>query len=198
MAAVDESVARAMARWPDVPSVFGWLSLDRRGRWLLKGERIDNRSVWAFIGRNYAADDRGRWYFQNGPQRVFVALEATPWVLRLHADGCLTTHTGADARKVHAAFMDEQGNVVLDTTLGAGLLDDRDLDVFSDHLRDGGGEKMSEDLLIEAVEHLFAAVPVDIQVVLHGACVPLRFIAQGEVPARLGFVRDPQPDDKDP
>jgi hypothetical protein len=28
---MDEMVKRGMARWPDVPDVYGWLSLDRRG-----------------------------------------------------------------------------------------------------------------------------------------------------------------------
>ncbi|HMN64893.1 MAG TPA: DUF2946 family protein, partial [Burkholderiaceae bacterium] len=32
---MDEQVLHAMARWPDVPAVWGWLRLDRRGRWLL-------------------------------------------------------------------------------------------------------------------------------------------------------------------
>ena len=77
---MDEQVMRAMARWPHVPAVYGWLSLDRRGRWLIRGETISNRAALAFIGRNYAADERGRWYFQNGPQRVFVTLDYTPVV----------------------------------------------------------------------------------------------------------------------
>ena len=34
---MDETVIRAMAKWPDVPAVWGWLSLDRRGVWKLKG-----------------------------------------------------------------------------------------------------------------------------------------------------------------
>jgi len=193
MAAVDESVARAMARWPDVPAVFGWLGLDRRGRWLLKGERIENQAIGAFIGRNYVADDFGRWFFQNGPQRVFVALDATPWVLRLRDDGSLITHTGADASPAHAAFMDEHGDVVVGTAVGAGLLDDRDLDAFSARLRDGDGEPMAEDALIAALDDMCAVVPVELQVALGDAFVPLRFLARSDVPARLRFMRDPQP-----
>ena len=37
---MDEDVLRAMTRWPDVPAVYGWLSLDRRGRWLIRGETL--------------------------------------------------------------------------------------------------------------------------------------------------------------
>ena len=94
---MDEIVVRAMQKWPNVPNVFGWLKLDRRGHWLVKSrtggdartvfERISNAAVVEFIGRNYQADDKGRWFFQNGPQRVFVTLEYTPLVYRLRADG---------------------------------------------------------------------------------------------------------------
>src|SRR5437762_13798517 len=79
---MDEIVLRSMLKWPDVPAVYGWLSLDRRGNWMIKTvagrfERIAHAAVREFIGRNYASDPEGRWYFQNGPQRVFVALDYT-------------------------------------------------------------------------------------------------------------------------
>ena len=77
---MDPIVIQAMAKWPNVPNVYGWLTLDRRGNWLIKGDRISNPGVVAFIGRNYGADEQGRWYFQNGPQRVFVTLEYAPYV----------------------------------------------------------------------------------------------------------------------
>ncbi len=80
---MDEIVLRGMAKWPNVPAVYGWLSLDRRGQWLIKGERISNALVTEFIGRNFTRDERGCWYFQNGPQRVFVDLDYTPRVYRV-------------------------------------------------------------------------------------------------------------------
>src|SRR2546421_1903149 len=90
---MDEIVARSMAKWPNVPAVFGWLSLDRRGNWLIKGERIANHALREFISRNYEADDTGRWYFQNGPQRVYVALAYTPLIV--HYEGnALRDHCG--------------------------------------------------------------------------------------------------------
>ena len=63
---MDEIVARSLAKWPNVPAVYGCQELDRRGNWLIKGERIGNAALREFIGRNYEADERGRWYFQNG------------------------------------------------------------------------------------------------------------------------------------
>src|SRR5690242_19523336 len=75
---VDESVARSIVKWPNVPAVFGWLELDRRGNWRIKGEKIANAALREFIGRNYERDERGRWFFQNGPQRVYVRLACAP------------------------------------------------------------------------------------------------------------------------
>jgi len=77
---MDDTVRRALERWPGVPAVYGWLALDRRGEWRLRNpasgafERIGNAALRAFIARNYAADARGAWYFQNGPQRVYARL----------------------------------------------------------------------------------------------------------------------------
>ncbi len=80
---MDADVIAAMAKWPNVPAVFGWLQLTARGEWRIRGERIANPAIRAFIGRNYAVDSNGRWYFQNGPQRVFASLALTPWVYRV-------------------------------------------------------------------------------------------------------------------
>ena len=42
---MDRSVIRTMARWPNVPAVYGWMSLDRRGRWCLQGEPVVHRTL---------------------------------------------------------------------------------------------------------------------------------------------------------
>jgi hypothetical protein len=133
---MDEAVSRGMARWPDVPAVYGWLALDRRGNWLLReGEngafgRIGNAALRDFIGRNYAADARGCWYFQNGPQRVYVRLAYTPLVVR-HDGAALVDHCG---RPVQAAafFADDEGSLLVLGPRGIGVLDDRDLTRFAD------------------------------------------------------------------
>jgi len=127
---MDPAVLDAMARWPRVPAVYGWLVLDRRGNWRLRESeggragRIGNAALRAFIGRNYASDERGCWYFQNGPQRVFVELAYTPWVL--HYEGAvLVDQCGAPA-SAGEAYVDDEGSVLLRTPRGAALLDDRD------------------------------------------------------------------------
>lgn len=141
---MDELVLQAMARWPDVPAVFGWLRLDRRGRWMLvdrgmpgfdervhgMGSQITSPQIIEFIGRNYAHDDRGRWFWQNGPQRVFVDTELAPWVLRVLESGAsarLITHTGAPVDRIECAWRTPEGDLILLTDLGPGAVHDLDL-----------------------------------------------------------------------
>ncbi len=35
---MEDWVYRALEKWPNVPHLYGWLRLDRRGRWLIRGE----------------------------------------------------------------------------------------------------------------------------------------------------------------
>jgi hypothetical protein len=132
---MDSIVKAAMLKWPAVPHCFGWLALDARGDWYLrdaqvqaagpfprsKGSRIEHAGLRDFIQRNYEADERGRWYFQNGPQRVYVALEAAPWVWRLGTDGSIATHTGLLAR-YRSAWQDELDRLFLQCDVGFGLV----------------------------------------------------------------------------
>ena len=133
---MDRSVLRGIAKWPDVPAVYGWLALDRRGNWLLKDPagkgfgRIGNAALRDFIGRNYAADARGCWYFQNGPQRVYVRLAYTPLVVR--HDGSALVDQCARPVQVAAMFLDDEGSLLILGGHGIGLLDDRDLARFAD------------------------------------------------------------------
>jgi hypothetical protein len=180
-----------MARWPDVPDVFGWLALDARGRWLLKGETIANRAAVAFIARNYAHDEFGRWFFQNGPQRVFVALHVAPWVFRIGADGGLTNHIDHVVSTVTGAFVDETGAVLLDTPDGAGRIDDRDLELFSRTLVDRDGAPLDDDHVAERVDLLTAGKTASLAARLCGVLVPLGFVCAQSAPCRFHFVREP-------
>lgn len=174
----------ATVKWPNVPACYGWLSLDRRGCWRLKGQTISHRGLIDFINSHYGADAAGNWIFQNGPQAVFVALDYTPLVLRLEAGGSLRTHTGADAGTVAEVHMDEEGCVLLATDSGIGLLDDRDLAGFVADCRDAQGQAASEGALLDTMSG--------------GAGVfwrglPLRTIRCRDVPLRFGFQPDPAP-----
>ena len=127
---MDEIVARSLARWPNVPAVYGWLALDRRGDWLIKGSRIGNAALREFIGRNYQADAAGRWYFQNGPQRVYVALAYTPLVVHYEGER-LVDHRARPFRSAEV-FEDDEGSVLFAGEGTVALLDDRDLVRFAD------------------------------------------------------------------
>jgi Protein of unknown function (DUF2946) len=127
---VDEIVARSLAKWPNVPAVYGWLELDRRGNWLIKGSRIGNAALREFIARNYDADDQGRWFFQNGPQRVYVKLGYTPLVVHYEGEA-LVDHCGRAFAPLQA-FQDDEGSVLIQGERAVALLDDRDLARFAD------------------------------------------------------------------
>jgi hypothetical protein len=127
---VDEIVARSLARWPNVPAVYGWLALDRRGNWQIRGERIGNAALREFIARNYEPDGDGRWFFQNGPQRVYVSLAYTPLVVHFEGES-LVDHCGR-AFTAEEVFQDEEGSVLMAGAGTAALLDDRDLVRFAD------------------------------------------------------------------
>ncbi len=127
---MDEIVARSLAKWPNVPAVYGWLALDRRGNWRIKGETIGNAALRDFIGRNYQADGEGRWYFQNGPQRVYVVMAYTPLVVHYEGDQ-LVDHCGRPFVPA-VALQDDEGSVLFEGGGTVALLDDRDLARFAE------------------------------------------------------------------
>ena len=190
---MDEMVIRAMAKWPDVPAVWGWLSLDRRGTWRLKGEPIPNRAAVEFIARNYASDRHGRWFFQNGPQRVFVDLAYTPWVYLLDGRGTLVTHTGLGCGAVEGAWIDEAGSMILLGEPGPGVVDDRDLMTVSDWLVDEDGQPAEAELVARFATSRPGSEPA-LALELAGDRVRVRRIDSGEVAVRLRFIPHPEVD----
>ena len=150
---MDDIVRAALKKWPNVPACHGWLALDARGDWYMrddrvqhagpfpqiKGSRILHDKLREFIHRNYAADEQGAWFFQNGPQRVYVELEAAPWVWRLSAaDGhmAIESHTGL-AAVFERAWLDEHGRLFLDTEGGFGLVHTLDMNAAADAVEAG-------------------------------------------------------------
>ena len=126
---MDAIVEAALRKWPQVPHCHGWLALDARGDWYMRDDRaqaagpfpqvkgsvIRHDKLREFIHRNYARDAQGAAYFQNGPQRVYVDLEAAPYVWRVGtgADGWpVTAHTGEPAQ-VLQVWLDDRGRLYL-------------------------------------------------------------------------------------
>jgi hypothetical protein len=201
---MDDIVIRAMVKWPNVPVVYGWLALDRRGQWSIKGtaaaadaaaqfEPVTNPKLIEFIGRNYARDEQGRWYFQNGPQRVYVTLAYTPLVHRIASAHPLSfeTHTGAPCADLQSAWMDEAGNLLFVTEHGPGVLLDRDLPRGLEALSYADGHALDEERLLALIEE--GDNPDGVYFNTGAASLPLTLITSDDAPRRLGYVREPQP-----
>lgn len=188
---MDAWVERALAKWPNVPALYGWLRLTRRGRWLIRDELISNPRIIRVINRNYDVDEHGRWFFQNGPQRGYIALDYAPYILQSQADGGLKTHNGLDVKSTTAAFLDEEGSFVLATGLGAGLIDDHDLSWVVERLYSGEAP-VSEDELANALARP-NGVPSGLQLRVFGTHVAVTRCNASVIPAELGFVRNPEP-----
>ena len=151
---MDDIVKQALAKWPNVPHCYGWLGLDARGNWYMRDDSVQALGPFAegkpqskgallkhdklidFIQRNYDTDDKGQWFFQNGPQRVYVELETTPMIWRVATDFSVTAHTGSAAR-VQRCVLDEQGRVYLEADLGFGLVHTLDMLCASDAIEAG-------------------------------------------------------------
>ncbi len=204
---MDDDVIKAMARWPDVPAVYGWLSLDPRGRWRLHplgdardggpGEAISNPAILAFISRNYGPDEMRRWFFQNGPQRVFVRVDAAPLVLRMSdQEGRLATHTGARVTGITRWLMDESGRLFALTDGGGAMVEDRELEAVLDRLTTNSGQAMIDHVGPWLQWPATVDVPeVDVRyrdVARYDA--PLARIGQNDLEHLLGFVAQPEPD----
>ena len=192
---MDEIVFRAMAKWPKVPAVYGWLSLDRRGRWRLRGETLSHAATVRFISRNYASDERGRWYFQNGPQRVYVGLDYTPLVLSLDGDSRLQTHTGSRVRSLRAAALDDEGNLLLLCEHGPGVLDDRDLLAASEGFVDARGRRCPDDRLEAALNDPEGIDRNSIWFRWRDLSAPLEALTRARAPSRFGYVAVPGPEE---
>ena len=148
---MDDIVKQAIAKWPNVPHCYGWLGLDARGNWYLRddatqaagnfaqarGALLQHGKLIDFIARNYEHDDAGRWFFQNGPQRVYVELEATPIVWRIQPDFEVVSHTGIVAVPTEC-LLDEHGKLYFVAPgVGIGLVHTQDVGLASDAIEQG-------------------------------------------------------------
>jgi len=173
---MDTQVLAAMAKWPNVPAVFGWLRLDARGQWWIREDRLAHEGMVAFFNRNYSRDAHGRYYVQNGPQKVFVSLDAAPLVARLER-GVWQTLPCDDDVPARAAFMTPEGQLFIEIGGELAVVDDRDLAAIAAAGLPGWDGEMS---------HL----PTTLQ--LEGHPLPLALCSQEALWQRYGVVRRPQ------
>lgn len=147
---MDALVQQAMRKWPNVPHCFGWLGLDDRGDWYMrddavqaqgpfpqaKGHKLSHGKLIEFIQHNYSHDEHGQWFFQNGPQRVYVELMSAPYVWRIQSNLSVTDNQGL-TQVVQACVLDEAGRVYLNTALGLGLVHSLDVALAAQALEQG-------------------------------------------------------------
>jgi hypothetical protein len=69
-----------------------------------KGSLLKHDKLIDFIQRNYESDASGQWFFQNGPQRVYVELQATPWVWRVGPAPVFADHGAHRAKRAYPAL----------------------------------------------------------------------------------------------
>ncbi|MDM5180421.1 DUF2946 family protein [Massilia sp. DJPM01] len=195
---MDDIVKKAMAKWPDVPHCYGWLALDARGAWRMRderaqhlnlpGDKVVQTALLGFINRNYMADERGCWYFQNGPQRVFVNLEATPFIARTDPAHGLVLHTGEALDAIEQAWMTESGELIVSAAGKIAQVDDRDMAQLMGAL-DIDGIGASDEALMGWLEGGAGTLTLRYK----DLAVPVEPIARAQVATQLHFVRMPAP-----
>ena len=195
---MDDIVKQALAKWPDVPYCYGWLGLDARGNWRMRderaqhlnlpGDKLNHAALVAFIVRNYAADERGCWYFQNGPQRVYVRLEATPYIVRTDPAAGWLLHTGAALGGIDEAVLTESGALVLRGGAVVAQLDDRDFAQVLPALRMNGA-LVDDEALLAWLETGAPALTLS----EHGRTIAVQRMAADQLAARFGYVSAPSP-----
>jgi hypothetical protein len=167
---MDDIVKQALAKWPNVPNCWGWLGLDMRGNWWLrdtdtqaagdfahsKGCLLEHTKLLAFIERNYEADAQGYWFFQNGPQRVYVELEATPLVWRIDAHGAVASHLGTAVSAITQCVMDEQGRLYLQADGVLGIVHSQDMLYASEQIE--AGRWQVQEMSAAQLPHAFGFV----------------------------------------
>ena len=195
---MDDIVKQAMAKWPDVPHCYGWLALDARGAWRMRdeaaqqadaaGDKLNNATLVGFINRNYAHDDAGRWYFQNGPQRVYVNLEATPFIARTDPLEGFVLHTGQPCPTPERAYLTEAGALLVCCRDIVAQVDDRDMAPLLQLLA-LDGRAVSDESLLAWLEGNSGRLTLRCK----GAPVEVELLAPDEAPGKFGFVRAPAP-----
>ncbi|HJV03338.1 MAG TPA: DUF2946 family protein [Burkholderiaceae bacterium] len=199
---MDEIVKQAMAKWPNVPHCYGWLALDARGQWRMRderaqhlnlpGDKLQHAALIGFIARNYGCDERGCWYFQNGPQRVYLNLAATPYIVRTDPALGWRLHTGDAMGPLDEALMTEHGELILRSGTVLAQLDDRDgADVLA--RLEWPNHAADDDALLAWLEQPGDTSAPGPALRDRGQLIPVQRVARAALAQRYGFVPMPQP-----
>jgi len=192
---VDERVKQAMARWPTIPEAYGWLRLNRRGFWILDGYPLKHQRTIEFIARNYECDGSGCWYFQNGPQKVYVDLDYTPWIIHLDVEGQFVTHTGQilGDTEIHGAWLDDEGSMLLQLERGIALLNDQDLITILTRMVNQHDQPLTEEDLSGFLTQKRSSESALIFLRYGRQKMSVGWVESKRVCERFSFVQKPQP-----
>lgn len=193
---MDDIVKQALAKWPDVPNCYGWLALDARGHWRMRderaqhldlpGDKLTNAALVGFINRNYAADERGCWYFQNGPQRVYMQLAATPFIVRTDPQAGWLLHTGVAMPAIETVALTDAGALILVGNKVVAQLDDRDFAQVLPCLHLNGAPVGDEALLAWLDDPAAPLTLAD-----GDRQLPIERVASDQLERRFGFIGMP-------
>jgi len=193
---MDDIVKQAMAKWPNVPHCYGWLALDARGVWRMRdeaaqgaqapGDKLSNAALVGFINRNYLADERGCWYFQNGPQRVYVNLEATPFIARTDPARGMVLHTGEALGVPEQAWLEGSGALLVRARARVAQLDDRDVAQLLQSI-ELDGQPVKDEALMAWLGGGAGRLSLRWQ----DSAIEIERLGVDEAPQRFGFVRRP-------
>ena len=195
---MDEIVRQALAKWPNVPDCYGWLALDARGAFRMRdaaaqasnapGDVIRHTALLSFIYRNYARTADGAWFFQNGPQRVYVQLEQTPFIARTDPHHGFVTHDGAPMNTIEQVWITREGRLILGSGERIAMIDDRDLAECLPLLH-VEGKPVDDTLLIEWLNNGQG----ELQLRCGERLVPVHALHDEQLGTALGFNSNPQP-----
>lgn len=185
---MDAMVLAAIAKWPNVPAVFGWLRLDARGQWWLREEKLAQPAIVDFFRRNYARDGEGRYYVQNGPQKVYVQLDAAPYVVQREAAQWRWL-PDIDAGAPRLALLDGDGCLFVEADGEIAVVDDRDLLALSE-----GIVRAADGVAPGAADwQAWQQGVLSLQLRLAEGALPLLPLAAQGVSRHYGVVLAPQP-----
>lgn len=199
---MDKQVQRALIKWPNVPHCYGWLELDARGMWRIRdqrthelgllGSKITNVTLRNFIDRNYQADDVGRYFFQNGPQRVYVELQSTPYIAHSDPQRGWVLHTDITLKTCDAVWITAEGNFVLKSGDVVAQIDDRDtVDAMACVYLNG--QQAGDEQIVNWLHNTQNTNEASFTFLFQKRAVPIRKTSVAALAKQYSFVTHPEP-----
>ena len=155
----------------------------------LPGDKITQATLRSFINRNYSNDEQGRWYFQNGPQRVYVDLEVAPYIAHTEPAHGYVLQTGETLSEIDVAWLSDSGKLFLQGDGKFALLDDRDLAQCMGNLR-LNDEIVADEKLMTWLEQQGASGALSLR--HEDKQISVNYVVEATVSDRFKFIPRPR------